>query len=299
MRRSDPVAPFLLAAEQSVRPGPWRIADTGESLGGRVDHWDPDLTLRLDRVVTIDIEQLLSSTRTEDADGLALAATWRSDRTRLRGPGMSVSLAGLGGETGLSLSLDVPGHLSGGSLDLQTIVVRVLDGPGNDPIAAHRAGSVLWRDRLPVALEGEAARFPVTVIDFAEVPGLADDASWALEWSVADLKLPVLGAMRLLVNARNEAVVAAVRGDDDLRSLAIASMIRFDVARSLVHGALGDEEFIASPGDFESDSIGRMLCELLERYWPGDEPDLLARRARDTPQRLESELQAQVGLLTP
>lgn len=299
MRRSETVAPFLLADEESVRPGPWALADAGDLVGDRVDHWDPDLTLQLDRRVTIDVDRILSSTRTKVPEELALAALWRSDRTRLRGRGMSVPLAGLGGEVDVSLSLDVPGRLTGGTLDLQAVLVRTVDAVDSDPIVAARAGSILWQDRCRVALEGEAARFPVTVIDFDEATGLAADASWVLEWSPEDLDLPVLGAMRLLVNARREAVVAAAGGAGDPESLAIASMIRFDVARCLVHGALGEPEFLDASRNFEPDSVGHMLRALLARYWPGDEPALLARRARDAPQGLESELQARTGLLAP
>jgi hypothetical protein len=289
------VAPFRLAASTSVTGEPWCFAGSGAPVGDRAEHWDPDLTLRLDRRVHIDIEAVLASTGVGSADRLALAAAWKSDRTRLRGPGMSVPLTGRRGQTEVSLSLDVPGHLAGGSLELRTALVRAGAGAEESPIVAARAGAVLWSERSSVALEGSAARFPVTVLDFAGVPGLDDRAPWALEWSPQDLDQPVLGAMRLLVNSTMPAA-AAISGSDDPES-AIGTMVRFDVARCLIHGALEEEEFVDGSRDFEVDSVGRMLRELIEDYWPGVALDLLSRRRRETPHRFESELQARTGLL--
>ena len=53
---------------------PWRVADIDEVLGERLDHWDPDLTLRLDRAILVDLDLLRSSTVTADLGGLAISA---------------------------------------------------------------------------------------------------------------------------------------------------------------------------------------------------------------------------------
>ena len=297
MKRTASVTPFRQAAPDSVRADPWTSAETGQGVGERIEHWEPDLTLHLDRTIVVDIDAVLASTGIASAESLAISAVWKSDRTRLRGPGMSVPLAGRSGESAVSLSMDVPGQLAGGSLEIRTVLIRSQDGSEDSPVVARRAGAILWDDRCSVALEGSAARFPVTVLDFSAVPGLADDAPWALEWSPRDLDQPVLGAMRLLVNAGVSAVVGAVSAEGDAGSEVIASMIRFDVARCLVHGALSEEGFAAGEREFEPDTVGRMLKELIERYWPGVAPEILVRRLSDTPHRIESELQARTGLL--
>jgi hypothetical protein len=297
MRRTEPLAPFRIVALGGVRGEPWLLAESREALGERAEHWDPDLTLRLDRVVTVDLGAVLTSTGLASPDRLALTTVWRSDRTRLRGSGMSVPLRDRSGEAQVSLSLDIPGHLAGGSVELRTALVLTEDWEEASPLVAKRIGAVLWSDRVAVALEGSAARFPVTVLDFADVPGLAETAPWALEWSPRDLDQPVLGAMRLLVNSAVPVVVAAISGGGDPRDVAIAALIRFDVARSLVHGALSQKTFAQGTGEFETDSVGRMLQDLLGRYWPGTATESLARRLADTPHRIESELQAKTGLL--
>lgn len=295
MRRTAAVLPFKRAAADSVRPEPWLLVGSGEVLGDRVEHWDPDLTLRLDRAVVVDIDLVLDSTGIPTTEPLVVAAVWRSDRTRLRGLGMSVPLPRNHGETLVALSLDVPGHLAGGSLEIRTVLARAEEGTEGSPIVARRAGSVLWEGRDSVALEGSAARFPVTVLDFSGVPGLADGAAWALEWSPRDLDQPVLGAMRLLVNSGIPVVVEAIRGDGSGDGQ-IASMVRFDVAKSLVLGALSADDFRSEEREFEPDSVGRMLQDLLERYWPGVATAVLARRLTETPHRIESELQAKADL---
>lgn len=297
MRRAEPVAPFRQAAGDSVKGDPWLLAGFEERLGERAEHWDPDLTLRLNRSVVVDVDAVLTSTGVASADRLAIAAVWKSDRTRLRGPGMSVPLSGRSGETRISLSLDVPGHLAGGSLEIRTVLIRTEGDEEENPIVARRAGAVLWSERVSVALEGSASRFPVTVLDFSGVPGLAGDAPWALEWSPRDLEQPILGAMRLLVNSGAPRVVEAISGTSDAENASIASMVRFDVARSLVHGALSEEEFVQGVREFEADSVGRMLANLLDRYWPGVAPEVLAKRLVETPHRLESDLQVKTGLL--
>jgi hypothetical protein len=297
MRRSEAVAPFLRAEPASVLAEPWSIAGSGVNLDGRVEHWDPDLLLRLDRRLTVDIGLLVSTTGSAGPEGLAVTAVWRSDRTRMRGPGMAVSLAGREDEASISVSLDVPGRLAGGSLIIETLVVRLEADDADSPISARRPGSILWSDRAVVALEGTAARFPVTVLDFAGLTGIADGATWALEWYPRDLTQPVLGAMRLLVNSANPEVVRAVSGEAGAEGAAIVSMIRFDLARSLVHGALRDEDFVQGAREFEPDSVGRMLSQLLERHWPGVDPAILARRLSEVPHRLESQLQQGAGLL--
>jgi hypothetical protein len=167
----------------------------------------------------------------------------------------------------------------------------------SDPLAASRPGSILWQDEIAISLEGSASRFPVAVLDFAEVIGLANGAAWTLEWSPGDLDQPVLGSVRLLVNRNHGPVVTAVSGGDDPRSLAIASMIQFDVARSFLRTALRDDALLGGES-FEADTVGRMLRDLLDRYWPGVDPSTLRQRMLDMPHRFESELQAGTGLLS-
>ncbi len=298
MKRTDPIPPFLKAAADSVNAGPWTLMGGGE-LDDRVEHWDPYFELRLERQITVDVDWVLASSGGVEANALAVATLWRSNRTRLKGPGTSVSLDVGTGESTVSVAVEVPGTMAGGNLELQTLLMLDSETPPNGPIAAHRAGSVLWSDRSVISLEGDAPRFPVAVVDFSALNGIASDAPWSLEWYPGDLDEPVLGAMRLLVNSRNPVALEAVGDALAPESAAVASVIHFDVTRSLVLGALGNEDFVGGPREFEADTIGRMLVDLLDRCWPGVDPAVLAARMAEGPHRLESELQATTGLLGP
>lgn len=296
MKRTEAVTPFLRASAESVEPGPWTLAGGGE-LDERVEHWDPLMDLQLEREITVDVDRLLASTGVPDAAAIAAAAVWRSERTRLRSPGAPVSLGAGSGAVTVTVMLDVAGVAAGGNLALQTVLMVTSGTTSNSPIGATRAGSILWGDQLSVALEGSASRFPTQVVDFGDLTGIADDAPWSLEWHPNDLEQPVLGAMRLLVNSRNQVAVDAVGEGIAPESRAMASVIDFDVTRALVFGALWNQEFLDGVEDYEPETIGRMLLELLAGFWPGTEPKVLAARLKRAPHALEAELQAKTGLL--
>jgi hypothetical protein len=296
VKRTEAVVPFLRASAESVEPGPWTLAGGGE-LDQRVEHWDPLMDLQLEREITVDVDRLLASTGVPDAKAIAAAGIWRSERTRLRGPGAPVPLGGGSGTVTVSVMLNVAGVAAGGNLELQTVLMLTGGTTSSSPIGATRAGSVLWGDQLSVALEGSASRFPTQVVDFAALTGIADDAPWSLEWHPNDLEQPVLGAMRLLVNSRNPVAVDAVGEGRAPESHAMASVIDFDVTRALVFGGLWNQEFLDGVEEYEPETIGRMLVDLLAGFWPGTEPKVLAARLKRAPHALEAELQAKTGLL--
>ena len=99
------------------------------------------------------------------------------------------------------VGIRVPGASAGGRLDLATQLVLRTPGTSPSPIAPRRPGAILWTQTDRIMLEGGAARFPVSAVDFAAMPRLPDDAAWALEWNPEDLESPVTAALRLLVNA--------------------------------------------------------------------------------------------------
>lgn len=290
-------APYLLPPEEAVVGHEWSTSE-GVPIGDRLEHWDPFTELNAVRVVEVDVDAVRTACMLGEDAALALAATWKSSRTRLSGQGPVVELGALGGLVRVAVSLSVPGTVAGGRLDLRTRLV--LRHPGDAPslISPRRVGSTLWTDEARIALEGAAARFPITAADFTTSHRYPDTAAWALEWNPDDLESPVLGGMRLLVNSGHEALLAALRsGNSDARASAVRSFVTFDVARSLVRGGLQSERFVEDPEGFQEGSVGRMLFELLAAAWPGIPVTTLAARALDDPSRLDAELQAHLGVL--
>lgn len=294
--RTRAVPPYLLPGDDHVTPDDWTLAD-GTALGERLDHWDPHTDLEMAREVTIDLGALRAECGLGHGAALALVAGWRSDRTRLRAHGDPVELGVLGELVRAPVTLSIAGDSAGGRLDLWTGLVLRAPDRSSSPLAARRPGSILWQDDVAVALEGSAARFPVTPIDFAAVPWVPEEASWALEWDPEDLGSPVLGALRLLINAGDDELVSAVRtGSEGPIPRLVRSFVYYDIARSLVHGALASERFTASPEEWQEESLGRMLFELLDRCWPGVPAGSLRERLIATPGRFDAELQAALGV---
>jgi hypothetical protein len=297
MRRTIPAAPYLVADVAAIDAEPWRTMD-GEAVPHTLQHWDVSTTLRLERRVTLDLDSLSASTGL--VSGVGLATRWRSDLTRMRQATAPTPLdVAAGGVVTTVLSVEVPGHRCGGKLELETMVVLTAVPEAAGPLSAKRVGSVLWRARDLYVLEGEGALFPTTDVDFNELRALDPAAAWALEWSPDQLDRPVRAGVRLLLNSRCAPLMAALRADpDEPIARTTRSILYYDVARSLIQGALASEELHEGSEEFEPDSVGRMLLDLLDMHWPGTDARVLARRWRETPHRLEAELQARTGLFS-
>lgn len=76
----------------------------------------------------------------------------------------------------------------------------------------------------------------------------------------------------------------------------VRSFVMYDVARSLVYGALENERFIEDAETFDDGTIGRMLFDLLSMYWPELSVKALAARRREDPARLDADLQTKSGV---
>jgi hypothetical protein len=289
--------PYLLPPDSVFAAQPWCIAD-GVEIGDRVDHWDPFTDLELVRVVEVDLDGVRSSCALPDDAAFAIATTWSSNRTRITGDGPVVELGSLHGLARTALILSVPGALSGGRLILRTRLVLRHPGGSPSPISPRRLGAILWNEETQIALEGGAARFPITAADFKMMPHYPDNAAWVLDWDPDELEAPVLGGMRLLVNTSHESMPDMLRsGSSDPRAGLLRSFVTFDVARSLVSGALRNDRFVDDPEAFEDGTVGRMLFELITMCWPGTQLPALRSRSVDDASRFNAELQARFGVV--
>jgi hypothetical protein len=295
--KSQPATPYLLPPDEAVIEQAWTDSQ-GLELPDRLAHWDPFTDFQVFRSIDVDLDVVRASCLLPEDAAFAVTTSWTSSRTRLSEPGPPVELGQLDGIIRASLTLEIPGARSGGRVDLRTALILRHPGSAPSPISPRRAGAILWTDARRISVEGGAARFPISAVDFTAAPGLPDGATWKLEWAVDRLDAPVLGDVRLLVNANNERLLAALRsGANDATAVVTRSFVLFDVARTLIAGALQNEQFVSEPERFDEGSIGRMLFELLSMYWPGVPIQTLASRQASNPARLEAELQAHLGVL--
>jgi hypothetical protein len=295
--RTSAASPYLLPPEEAIDAEPWRTPD-GAELQSRLLHWDPFTEVKAVRAIAVDVDLIREHCELPSDSAMALLATWRSDRTRLAGAGPIVELGTLEGLLRAPLEINVPGPISGGQVDLGTRLVLRTPGRITSPISPRRPGAILWTDTQRIAFEGGAARFPLTATDFTSVPRLPDHGAWALDWNPEDLESPVTAALRLHVNSTNIQLVEAIRsGSADGRSQFIRGFVTYDVARSLVEGALTNDRFVDSPEAWDDGTLGRMLFELIGSCWPGIPIPNLRQLLLDDPARLTADLQAHLAIL--
>jgi hypothetical protein len=193
------------------------------------------------------------------------------------------------------------GEISGGEIagmvhiDTTIVVARSNDQAG--PLAARQAGSVLLHERQTIQLDSSASFFPVEIVDFSAGHWANPDAGWRLSWNSFALEQPFLGSVRLFINASHTRVVHAVSGESPTGDcIVIRSAIYFDVARTLVLGALGSDEFVERDGDYGDGSCGKVIYALIQMLFPGDALGGLASAASERADHFNTDLQGRLRL---
>lgn len=292
--------PFLTTPATTLAVTAWHVqTDDGlQPLPRVLPHWDYNQRLLLTRTIELDLDAVLSACRLSRDDTLSLVAVWTCPGTALRGKLSAVNVdAREPRGTQILLQGMVDGHALSGELWIETNLVLLKRRADGSPLAATRAGSILWQDASSVMLEGEAPRFPVEVVDFAHTLWAPAGAAWYLSWNPHDLRQPFLGAVRLMINSGSPSVVKAVARDDpDPAGQAIRSTIHFEVGRTLVRGALLNEEFRSHPESFPEGTVGRALWRLLSLLFPGDSPEGLKNMMEQRPEYFDSVLQEKLQL---
>jgi hypothetical protein len=292
------VQPHWSAA--SVRAAPWRIGVHGVShpAGGRLHGWDYETALEVTTTVRIDPDEVRRECGLGPDDGLALVGSWlaTSTNTRRRGAMVAVTAAG---DHRLQFAVD-PGD-AGGRLRVERRLVLTGRGTGTDPFGARDAGSVLWFDEPVVTLlEVDVARFPTEAVDFERPPVDLPGAAWWLEARFDDLDAAPHHAVRLYVNAEHPALEPVLSGSTEVVADTVRSVLRWEVTRSLLVGALESDEYVARAaaggGGFEPGTLGSSLRRLQRRHFPDRGAGSLQRQLRDDPRRFDAQLQAAVDL---
>ncbi len=287
--RAGQSPPFLTIPEEAVRATAW-MTDRGP-LPQLHHDWDPATPLQLSRTLHLDCDLVARSLHLERTSQLGVGCTWQSSSTRLRGTSRLIT-KDLSELEQVTVDLAVPRFRVGGTLQIKTVVIVVRGEPASK-LAPTANGAIVWEARDRVILEGDAARFPVAVVDFSELPGVPSDASWYLSWPTRDYSEPWGASIRLLVNSKNREVRQAVTGEDDEGAAIIRRQVKFDTARTLITNALREEEFLGQYTSFEDDSVGGVIRTMIELNWGAQaDPRALAASLADDPSRFEAKLQS-------
>lgn len=293
--RTAATLPYLAAPADSVQADVW-TTDTGAELPGRLEHWDPFTDLTVTRLIVVDLDAVREHCRLGPDASFALTASWYSTATRLS-DSSAVELADLPGLLRASVSLVIPGPRIGGRVSLRSRLVLRHAGSKATMISPRLPGTILWHDEAAVDVEGSSGRFPMAAVDFTTTQHPTDSA-WVLEWDSHDLEQPLLGGLRLLLNSAHPTLTGFLRaGANEPAGAVIQSFLTYDVARTLISGALRDERFRSSPRSYDEDTVGRAVSELIDFCYPGVPTSVLATWITENPGRMESSLQAALRTL--
>lgn len=285
-----------------VTADPWMIEMHGRSdvATALLPGWDYSVPVRFQRTVKVDIDDVRSQCGLGVDARLGLTATLDCPSTflRLTAPPVEVTTYERYDIAITPRSSDIAG-----SIRLDLLLVLLEGGTSESPLAADRAGSVLWREetdaRTRIALEGDATRFPTEARDFSS-SGLFDpDAAWYLELDLTQLDASPMHSLRLIVNEAHPGMAKVIRGDDDPDAIAMSSAMYWDVARRMIHAALDRHEFVDAWGHHSDDSIGLVIEQLIRRVFPHDDAATLHGDREFDPDRFESRLQGRLRLFLP
>jgi hypothetical protein len=196
----------------------------------------------------------------------------------------------------LPIEFDLAGAELGGRLEITTQIVVVRPDP-EDELGASMRGTVIWRQRHRVLLEGDAAQFPTETADLAVPPHNMHRAGWLLDVEAADLDMNAGAAVRLIINESHPLMRRVLDGDASPDAVVALEVMRWDVARQLIDIALDTPEFLERDEAFEEDSFGWLLNAVITTHFPGENPrSLHAMRERERG-RYETMLQDQARIL--
>lgn len=296
------VAPYKTPSPDCVRARDWHdfYSSEGARLGDALHDWAPGTPVKLMRRIAVDVPGVLKACGLPSQTKLALVVLGVCSATTLRLASEPLQLgiqSTLEHEHTLKLALD--GHDLAGSLSIHTRLVTH-QWVKESPIIPWRPGLVLWEDEARVRLEGSGSRFPMEVVDFEKFHhhDWPSRAMWKLDWDPDELEEPVLGSIRLFLNAGHPAInkMLDARGSDS--SLITRDMIRFGVGRLMILTALKNEDFVREPDVYEDETVGGMLRTLVRSFArTGDSIEVVASRWRKDPIQFEAELQARLEIL--
>lgn len=261
--------PYLVPSLESISLGVWQTYKDGNlcPLENTMPDWDPAVPVRAAINVQINGEKVFEECGFHPDAILSITAVWSSDGTMLRGIGSKKIITYDPIANDYDLGVDIDGLLLSKWVNLSVQLVLIAPSEIKKPFAAKYPGSILFKSaQFRVYLQGEGARFPIEVIDFGNTQ-YPNDAGWALFWDPYNLHQTVLGDLRLYINSRHERVRRAV-SEDKPEDSDLREAIRFDIARLLIQGALSNDDFVENPDKYEPDSIGAVVRNMLQNYFP-------------------------------
>ncbi|HEY9265300.1 MAG TPA: hypothetical protein VIQ11_11900 [Mycobacterium sp.] len=248
--------PYLRAQPGTVTFAPWVRPESGAPLPEYLEGWDPQTDVVIERVVECDLDAVRSDTGLDADVPLMLSVNWTSNQSY-----MTESLFRAPLESKSDVRVVLPSARLDGAVTVRTSITVATTDTSRALGRAKWAGSILVHDDQRIVLEGSGPMLPLAEQDFAATP-LSPDGSWVLQLP-EDLSLPVLGAVLLLVNSRDEELVAALStGIPDPRQTALLEALEGQVAAHLIAQATERADEIRAE-DWDEETVGDLLTRYL------------------------------------
>ncbi|CAB3783989.1 hypothetical protein LMG28688_01754 [Paraburkholderia caffeinitolerans] len=289
--------PYRCANSARLGGGSWEIVSAnapGATASSPIEI-DYLSTIQVRRQLSVDAEGVRRDCGLPEHVPLLVSASWSSAGTFVKRCLAQIELSDRDIHQRIDLSGEIPGAEVAGTLQIETSILLARDNAQAAALIAKYAGSVLARDRHAVCLDESTSRFPVEIVDFNAVFWANPEAGWRLSWNSLDMEAPFLRSVRLFVNAGHARVVQAVSDEPPSpEAKAIRDAIYFDVARSLILGALRNDEFVSREGSYGDGTCGRAIYTLIQLLFPGDGLDGLKSAAEQRPEQFGSDLQGKL-----
>jgi len=287
--------PYLTASADHIRSVTWTDGN-GDPLPAELKGWDPTTDIEVSVQIELDSAAVLDDCRlSANLDELSLVGVWRSAGTSIRGQGEKLSISRSYSAEDHRIDFQIPGREVMESVHVTVALTVPEMVPKREPMGAWRPGSVLWSDTRQIQVGGRGGRFPTEWTDFTASGQFHPEAGWQLDWNPEDLDAPTMAALRLYLNQKSSRMVETVSEAATDTSSELAEFLHFDIARTLLTGALSNSEF--GTREFETETLGATLTRLHTAIFPGESPDQTRSRLRESPARFESELQGRLRLL--
>lgn len=240
----------------------WLVSTGGgqpEESPEALQDWTPEASIEVTIQFHLDWSQAHQHLKLDPSAHLVAMVSWRSPAS-FRG-GVAASKRIIADVTQISAA--IPGQHLGDDVRV-TLDIVVLE-PGLTPPTRWTPvapGSIVWRERRRVVIEGSSSRLPIEAHDFAAAGlDLGEDAIWHLRIEHDDLEAPVSSALRLWLNTGNKAAAALLDRDAPGREI-LQRVVMTDVARQLTLFAIGHES-LQLGREYPEASLGATLVPLV------------------------------------
>lgn len=282
--------PYWTPAQNRIILSNWRISTPFGSgpLQEELRGWDFATNLAVAVQLDVDLNGALEDCGLSNSSELIGLIRWQSTRTGIRRSSSPMRLVDGTNE----LHLDLLGTEIGRKLLFEAAVVVQDPGNGSTGFAPTRPGSILWREKTSVLIEGDAERFPIELRSFKAAGITGADAAWALHWDSVDPNSSAGSAMRLWLNSDHPVAAKLTASEPDA---AVLSVLKFDLTRQLIQQALEMNDL--TDGQWPEGSLGASLLERIHAAFPGYSLDDCRTLQRDSREDFETAIQSVTAML--